>query len=598
MVLTDEQHKARIEYLVKNYPGRSYSDIHFSVSEKELEGLFAEDEVRTRVNKTLSNLGISTGQAAAGPSRKKVPNVIETIASKSGIIVHLLPVWQAQRHSDGTLAGGGNGGTAQGSGPIPDDLSYWYCISFMQPRVVRYVDKTMAALEEVLNPVYETAAVANGFHNWNGLDYTGENDKNYIELFYSQFGGGFNWGGGTNSGSVPVKYSMFNGGLPLQGAGGMIMIQETISEYPGDATAGGQALGFSFYCPARSGLRITSTRPGESIGIGMQKTPDFKKSLLRRGVGLGPGTEQRQRIPGERSDWEALQHRGFLNVDAEFKHPDWKIHNIGPYDTYLDFGIGANGDERIYCREGNSYRWLGSVGQRSWHYDSRGRLFCADLAKSLVDARWQEIFGMNGREDASHGMSTYGTGVQGARTHVIGPCIQQHVHDMCLPPGPNSGRESKDRNPCAWPGGVALPFGGFAGHYGCLNLRHFDGEPWDGTALGSDTTKFHEITWLRGRTMKYVAETPDVRTKFINELLTDLGRRDGIFHPSKPGMGIMGGAQGQDGGVAELYRTDKYKIWVETELQPIQITGALRDGREVLNNPAYPTDGYWWTPDP
>ena len=618
MALTDEQYNERLLYLSKRYPGESINQEIIEESDENLDRMFAEDEVRKKVNETLISRGTST-QAVVGPPPTKLPHIVETIASNAMFTVDLAPVWQAQRGPDGTLRGDGNGGnwhggdgggneTVQGSGPLASDMSYWYRISFMSPRSRRYLDKTVEALEEIINPAFETAAAAEGFPNWNGLDYTGDNDKNYLQLHVFQAAGNFSWGGGT--GSVPIYHDMLKGGLPLQGAGGGIRFEETISEYPGEEKAWGYINGLWDYfpCPARSGLHITSIRNDASIGIGMQKTPKFRGSLLGRGVGLGPGTEQRQRIPGERTEPSALLNRGWLNILKEFEHPDF-INWFGSIRATggggvgkLDYLPGANGDARIHFYDHRGYNGLANGNSMAWENDINGFGFCMDRGQSLKDAGYTTLYTKHGREDdgkVNHMGVHTSTGVQATRHDVIGKGRVAHIHDPCLPQGRNDLREGEDNNPCAWPGAAAVAgWMQWAGHWPqCNNPRVAYGEPWENIPLGAESTEWFEIDWLRGRDMQYAAETPAVRSRFINQLLAELGTRTGIFDPSRPGMDIMGGALGLDGGVAELHRTDRYRVWTMGEYQPSYVTGVGGQLKEYLNDPAYPTDGYYWKDD-
>ena len=620
MVLTDEQYAARAKYIIENYPGRTYTTAHVEATKDELKEMFRLEDKKVQedesFSKTLARFAQTPAQAAAGPTPKKLPAVVETITHNSGFVIDLIPVWRAQRGPNGTLKGDGTGGnwhggddggneTVQGSGPIPADLSYWYRIAFMKPDVDRYLDVTVEALEEVLIPTYENRAAQAGFSNWDGLDYTGENDKIYLDAYLQQDSGQFKWGDSPNaSGWVPVDYSIFDGGLPLQGVGGWLGIDEVISEHPGDGYRYSYPNGVFkiLNCPTRSGVNITSMRNDVSVGTGMKKTPTFRGSLLRRGC-EGPyyGTPKLQKYPHQFTEWEDLRGRGWLNIYEEYTNPIWtSIFPSTALEGLQDYSPSQHtGGERIYFKS-----WVPKRKDGLWAWtiknspDANGIDYCADLQFTLTDAYYGTLYAAGGGRAMLS--TTQRPRSQSNRGGVTGPAIQGHVHDICLPVGPGTGRHVENGNPCSWPGTTYLRRSIAGVHNNlCPLQRNAVNEPLNGSPLGTESTEYFEITWLRGRTMKYVATTPAVRSRFINQLLTELGTRTGIFNLDNPGTELMGGADGNDGGVAELYRTDKYQVWHITEAQPTPITGVGKNSSDhYLTDSAYPSNGYAWTPDP
>ena len=254
---------------------------------------------------------------------------IDTFITGGFYTVECMAVWQAQRGPDGTLLGDGTGGnwhggdddgggneTVQGSGPLDSDMSYWVRVKTTRPATYRRCTDTYAyhKMKEADN---ESLAHAKGYTNYNAFDYTRNANKTLLKTQIEQNGGEFKWGNSPNaSGTVPVQYSIINGGLPFQGAGGTVSMNEWFSAYPGHTSM--YTYGATYSCPGRSGIRFTSSHPAPQRD-GISKTPNIKKGPLGGPNldGRGTLTEQVSPLSTTPAKWSDINGRGFLNCYQE-----------------------------------------------------------------------------------------------------------------------------------------------------------------------------------------------------------------------------------------------------------------------------------------
>lgn len=551
------------------------------------------------------------------PSERTIPLAsinspeIDTIMTGGYYSVECLAVWQAQVGPDGTLIGDGRtdgdphgggstggggggditGGGDRGSGPLDRDMSYWVRVKTTRPATYRRCTDTYAyhKMKEAEN---ESLAHAQGYTTYDAFDYTRNTNKTLLRTTITQGSGNFNWGSGTNNGSIPVQYSIINGGLPFQGAGGTVSMHEWFSAFPGHSgllTGGG-----SYWCPGRSGVRFTSSHPAPQRD-GISKTPNIKKGPLGGPNldGRGTLTEQVSPLSTTPAKWSDINGRGFLNCYQEASNPlirdFFRPLAQGAITSYIelrDYGRDIYGKDRIHIANYNMdygqgfHAVFGLIADQmvgSTSYNGTGTTpFGNELASdSIMDTTGRRL--VDGRPPLAHSTNPANHATKAvARTMNPG----EIANDWGDPWGPNSLRDPRARNPYAYPAnGIDI-------YRWDRSTSPYTRVYYKSLPQGAEPTKYHEAVLLRGKGLQEVSTSKALRLAFLEWMETCLGTRTGLFNPAIQGNETMAM------NVAQTFRTDQHKMWLLNEVEP-----GANVYSEVHNDPAYSNLQFGWAPD-
>jgi hypothetical protein len=392
--------------------------------------------------------------------------------------------------------------------------------------------------------------------------------------------------------------------------GGVVAVSEKRAYYPGDPNMqqaiydlAGNNVGL-INSDKRSGIRQMSRNPFPNTGMGT--TPTALGGLFPPDLN-GNGSAQKQLSQTQPNTWDDVRGRGFYNIYTEFKDVNYR-HFYPLYPGYtarslqLRYG-GRNttpgshteGQRSIYMYNSikgshqdytaNGFMLDNNSGTGGTSCDN-GYVYADRRQKSVLDTqRWS-----SNPDAAAHMALVRPSALQTAKMAMVGPNRRDMYWGHCDPIGPDSGRPPGQRNPCYWPSN------GFGRRVRWLFDYPAHNAFYENVAAippgAEPATTWIELEWLRGRSMQYCCETPAVRAQFIKWMGDTLGKREGLFDPNLPGAEQFGIE-----GVAEIFRTDRYRCYSMKESALSSPHPVKWGSRDLRNDPVYGNMTFDWKTD-